>query len=311
MCALAINHVSAADSYPQRPVRLIIPAPAGGGADVLGRLFTPKLSESMGQQFIIDNRPGGGQVIATELTARAEPDGYTLLLAAANHAINRALVKKLPYDSVKDFSNIMVLVDSPLICVANPALGVSNIQELITAAKARPGRISYGSAGNGSGGHLAVELIKYMAGIDLLHIPYKGASLALADLMGAHIQLMCTSPLTALPQVKTGRLRALAMTSAKRTAIMPDVPTVAESGLKGYQATLWYLLLAPAKTAEVITKRLHAEFVRILRMPDVIDQLAAQGVEPVGNSSQEAARFLQSEIDRWTNLINQTKITAN
>jgi tripartite-type tricarboxylate transporter receptor subunit TctC len=290
---------------------MIIPFPPGGAGDILGRMFTPRLSETFGQQFVADNRPGGGQVIATELAARANPDGHTLFLASATHAINPSLLKKLPYDTVKDFVNIMLVVDSPLLCVANPSLGVSNIQELIAVAKARPGRISYGSSGTGTGGHLATELIKFMAGIDMVHVPYKGAAPALIDVIGGQLQVMCTSPLAALPQVKNGRLRALAMTSAKRSRAAPEVPTVAESGLKGYQASLWYLLLAPAKTPEFISRRLHAEFTRILKLPEVMDQLAAQGAEPIASSSQEAARFLQTEIDRWANLISKTKITAN
>lgn len=301
----------AAEAYPQRAVRLIIPFPPGGAGDIIGRMLSVKLTESLKQQFVSDNRPGGGQVIATELAARANPDGYTLFLPSATHGINPALIKKLPYDSVKDFSFITLVADSPLICVAHPSLGVSTITELMSVAKAKQGKINYGSSGTGTGGHLASELLKYMTGIDMLHVPYKGAAPALTDLIGGQLQVMCTSPLAALPHVKSGRLRALAMTGPGRSRAAPDVPTVAEQGIKGYQASLWYLFAAPAKTPEPITKRLHTEVARILKMPDVIEQLNAQGADAVGNTPQEALKFLQSEIDRWSNLIKKTGISAN
>lgn len=301
---------SAADTYPQRAVRVIIPFPPAGAGDILGRMLTARLTESMGQQFINDNRPGGGQVIATELAARANPDGHTLFLASATHAINPALLKKLPYDSVKDFSFITLVADSPLLCVAHPASGANNLKELIALAKSKPGRINYATSGPGTGGHLAVELIKYSAGIDMLHVPYKGAGPALTDVIGGQVQFMCTSPLAVLPHVKSGRLRAIAMTSAKRSRAALDIPTAAEQGLAGYQASLWYQLLAPAHTLDAIVKRLHAEVTRIVRLPDFVEQLAAQGGEPLGSTPGEARRYTQMEIERWANLIRKTNITA-
>jgi len=302
--------VQAADTYPQRAVRVLIPFPPAGAGDILGRMLTARLSETLGQQFVNDNRPGGGQVIATELAARANPDGYTLFLASATHAINPALLKKLPYDSVKDFSFITLVADSPLLCVANPALGASNLKELIAIAKSKPGRINYATSGPGTGGHLAVELIKYNAGIDMVHVPYKGAGPALTDVIGGQVQFMCTSPLAVLPHAKSGRLRAIAMTSSKRSRAAPDIPTVAEQGLAGYQAALWYQMLAPANTPEPIVKRLHTEITRIVKLPDFIEQLAAQGGEPLGSTPQEARRFTQAEIARWSNLIQKTNIGA-
>jgi tripartite-type tricarboxylate transporter receptor subunit TctC len=233
-----------------------------------------------------------------------------LFLASATHAINPALLKKLPYDSVKDFSFITLVADSPLLCVANPTLGALNLKELIAIAKSKPGRINYATSGPGTGGHLAVELIKYNAGIDMLHVPYKGAGPALTDVIGGQVQFMCTSPLAVLPHAKSGRLRAIAMTSAKRSRAAPDIPTVAEQGLAGYQASLWYQLLAPANTSDAIVKRLHAEVTRILKLPDFIEQLAVQGGEPMVGTSQEARRYTQAEIERWTNLIRKTNISA-
>jgi tripartite-type tricarboxylate transporter receptor subunit TctC len=305
-CELAV----AADPYPQRAVRVIIPFPPAGAGDILGRMLTVRLTESLGQQFINDNRPGGGQVIATELAARANPDGHTLFLASATHGINPALLKKLPYDSVKDFSFITLLADSPLLCVANPVLGAGNLKELIAIAKAKPGRINYATSGPGTGGHLAVELIKYNAGIDMLHVPYKGAGPALTDVIGGQVQFMCTSPLAVLPHAKSGRLRAIAMTSAKRSRAAPDIPTVAEQGLTGYQASLWYQMLAPAQTPASVLQRLHTEITRILKLPDFIEQLAVQGGEPMGGTPQEARRYTELEIERWTNLIRKTNISA-
>jgi tripartite-type tricarboxylate transporter receptor subunit TctC len=298
-----------AEDYPRHSIRLIIPYPPGGAGDIVGRLISPKLSEAMGQQFVIDNRGGGGQIIATEMTAKAPPDGYTLFLSSATHGINPGLRHgKLPYDTVKDFASITLVAESPLVFVAHPSLGVSNIKELVAAAKARPGRINYATSGPGTGGHLSVELLKFQAGIDLVHVPYKGAAPALLDVVAGQVQVMCTSPLAAMPHVKAGKLRALGMTSAKRSRAAPDLPTVAEQGFPGFESSLWYALLAPAATPQPIIKRLNAETVRILKLPDIAEQLASQGADPIGNSPQELSRFIKAEIDRWTKVINAAKI---
>ena len=300
---------SAAAAYPQRAIRLIIPYPPGGAGDIVGWMLSAKLGEALGQQIVADNRPGGGQLIATQLAAKAAPDGYTLFLASATHGINPGLLKKLPYDSIKDFAPITLVADSPLVFIAHPALGVSNIRELIAQAKSRPGRINYASSGPGTGGHLSVELLKWMTGIDLVHIPYKGAGPALTDLIGGQVQMMCTSPLPALPHVKSGRLVALAMTSRARSRAAPDIPTVAES-VPGYESTLWYALLAPAATPPAIIRKIHTETTKVLRLPEITGQLLAQGADPIGNSPQELAKFLQTEIERWTKLIGQANIRS-
>ena len=299
-----------AEAYPQRAIRLIVPYPPGGAGDIVGRMLGSKLGDAMGQQIVVDNRPGGGQLIATQLAAKAAPDGYTLFLASATHAINPGLLKKLPYDSIKDFAAITLVADSPLIFVAHPSLGVNGIKDLIAQAKSRPGRINYASSGPGTGGHLSVELLKWMTSIELTHVPYKGAGPALTDLIGGQVQMMCTSPLPALPHVKSGRLVALAMTSRARSRAAPDIPTVAET-VPGYESTLWYALLAPAATPPTVIKRLHAETVKILKLPAVTEQLLAQGADPIGNSPQELTKFLQTEIDRWTKLIQQANIRAD
>jgi len=303
-------YAAAADAYPQRPIRLIIPYPPGGAGDIIGRMLSAKLGDAFGRQVVADNRPGGGQVIATQLAAKAAPDGYTLFLASTTHAINPGLLKELPYDSIRDFTPITIVADSPLVFVAHPALGVSSIKELIAAAKARPGRINYASSGPGTGGHMSVELLKSMTGIDLVHVPYKGAGPALIDVIGGQVELMCTSPLPTLPHIRTGKLVALAVTSRTRSRAVPGIPAVAET-LPGYESTLWYALLAPAGTPPAIVKRVHAETTRILKLPEVSEQLLVQGADPIGNSPQEAAKFLQAEIARWTALIKQAGIRAN
>jgi tripartite-type tricarboxylate transporter receptor subunit TctC len=306
-CALAV----AADNYPQRSIRLIIPYPPGGAGDIVGRMLGLRLGERIGQQFVIDNRGGGGQVIATEMTAKAAPDGYTLLLASATHGVNPGLRDKLPYDSIRDFSPITLVASSPLVFVANPSLGVGNIRELVAAAKAKPGAISYGSSGPGTGGHLAVELLNWLAGIKLVHIPYKGAGPALIDLVAGQVQVVCTSPLPAMPHVRAGRLRALAMTGTTRSRAAPEIPTVAEAGYGAYQASLWYALLGPVKMPAPIVKRLHADAVAVIKSQDMTDQLMAQGAEPVGNNPQELELFMRSEIERWTKVIKQAQIRAD
>lgn len=311
IAAALLAPLAAAQTYPDKPIRLIVPYPPGGAGDIVGRMLAAKLTEGLQQQVVVDNRGGGGQLIATELAAKAPPDGHTLFLASATHGINPGLRKKLPYDSIKDFSPITLVTESPLVFVAHPSLGVGSIQELIAAAKSRPGRINYASSGPGTGGHLSVELLKWMTGIDMVHIPYKGAGPALTDLIAGQVQVMCTSPLPALPHVKSGRHRGLAMTGRARSRAAPEIPTVAESGVPGYESSLWYALLAPARTPQPIVARLHSETARILRLPDVTEQLLSQGAEPIGSNPQELAKFLAAEINRWTQVIEQAKIRAD
>jgi tripartite-type tricarboxylate transporter receptor subunit TctC len=301
---------TAADSYPQRAVRMIIPYPPGGAGDIVGRMLGTRLTEHLGQQVVIDNRGGGGQLIATQLAAKAEPDGYTLFLASATHGINPGLRKNLPYDTLKDFVPITLVAQSPLVFVAHPSIGVTTIKELIALAKAKPGQLTYGSSGPGTGGHLSVELLKWMTGTDMVHVPYKGAGPALTDLIGGQLQIICTSPLPAMPHVKSGRLKALAMTSRARSRSYPDIPTVAET-LPGYESTLWYALLAPAGTPPAVVKRVHDETVKALKSPDMTEQLQQQGADPVGDTPAQLQQFIQSEIARWTKVIRAAHITVN
>ena len=312
IAAVTGNPAAAAskEGYPQRAVRLIVPYPPGGAGDIVGRLLAAKLTEGFGQQVVIDNRGGGGQVIATQLAAAAPADGQTLFLASATHSVNPALRKNLPYDTIKDFLPITLVAQSPLVFIAHPSLGVSNMKELIAAARAKPGRINYASSGPGTGGHMSVELLKSMAGVDLVHVPYKGAGPALVDLIAGQVQVMCTSPLPSMPHVKAGRLRALGMTSAKRASFAPDIPAVAET-LPGFETTLWYALLAPRGTPQPIVKRVYDETLKVLRTKDFVQQLESQGAEPVGNSPQELQKHIQTEIVQWTRLVKQAKITLD
>jgi tripartite-type tricarboxylate transporter receptor subunit TctC len=288
---------------------MIIPYPPGGAGDIVGRLVGAKLNQILGQPVVIDNKGGGAQLIATEATALAAPDGYTILLASTTHSINPAL-RKLPYDTLADFTPITLVASSPLVFVVHPSLGVTTIQELVAKAKAAPGTIDYGSSGPGTGGHLSVELLKSMAGIDMTHVPYKGAAPALTDLLGGQVQVVCTSPLPAMPHVKAGRLRPLALTSARRSPMWPDLPTVAESGYPAYQSTLWYALLAPARVSPAIVAALHDAMVDALRTPDVKEQLRIQGAEAIGNTPAELDAFLREEVNRWGNLIRTAHITS-
>ena len=311
LACTTLSCADAADPYPTKPIRLITPAPPGGATDIMARSLAQKLAEALGQQVVVDNRGGGGTIIATQLTARAVADGHTLLLANAAFGTNPALIKDLPYDTLRDFAPVTLVADSPLVFVAHPSLNVSNIKELIAAAKARPGQINYGSSTPGTGGHLSVEMLKWMAGIDLVHIPYKGAGPAVTALLAGEVPLMCTSPLPTLPHIKSGKLKALAMTGRTRSRALPEVPTVAESGLTGFQSSLWYALMAPAGTPTAVMQRLNHETTRIVRLPAVSEQLLAQGADPIGNSPQELAAFLRADIERWKKLVREAKISAH
>jgi tripartite-type tricarboxylate transporter receptor subunit TctC len=308
--ALAAS-TSVAQTYPSKPIRLVLAFPPGGSADVVARLIAPKLSEQLGQPVILDHRGGGRQIIASEIVARATPDGHTLFLQGVTHVINPGLLRKLPYDTLNDFSPVSMVMDSPLVFVAHPGTGLRDIQQLIARARSSPGTLNYGSSGPGTGGQLAVELLKFMSKIDLTQVPYRGAGPALVALLGGQVHLICTSPLGALPHIQSGKLQALAVTSQSRSHTLPAVPTVTESGVAGYHATVWYALFGPARMPSAIIDRLHAETVRAVRSADVTQRLHALGADPVGNRPGELAKFLGAEIERWTTLIRQANISAD
>lgn len=294
--------------YPSKPIRMIVPWPAGGAADFLGRLIAQKLDESFGQQAIIDNRPGGGTNIGSELAAKSAPDGYTLLVASSNNAVNMSLYSKLSYHTVRDFTPVSMLALVPNILVAHPSIQASNVKELIALAKAAPGKLTYASAGNGSPAHLAAELFKTMAHADILNVSYKGAAPAVVDLIGGHVNIMFTNIPATLPHIKSGRLKAIAMAGIKRAPALPELPTIAESGLAGYEASAWYGIVAPAGTPQAIVVKLHSEIVRILKMPDVVARMLDQGTEPVGNTPPEFSAVIKADIAKYATLIKTAGI---
>ena len=300
---------SAAD-YPTHSIRYVVPQGAGGSSDTLARLVTQKLSESLGQQVITDNRPGATGIIGTEIVARAAPDGYTLLQVATSHATNPALSTKMPFDPIRDFTPVTLLSQSPNLWIVHPSLPVKNMRELIALGKTRPGEINYSSSGTGSSQHLAGELLKSVAHIDIVHIPYRGSPPALIDLLGGRVVLMCSTIAPAMPLAKSGKLRAVAVTSLKRSAAVPEIPTVAESGLPGYEATAWQGVLAPAGTPRDVIVKLNTEMVRIINQPDVRKQLGDQGYEPAGNSPEQFAEYIKSEIAKWTRVIKAAGLKA-
>lgn len=300
----AAANVAFAQSYPTRPIRILVPGPAGGTTDILARLVGQRLTESLGQSVVVDNRPGASGFIAAETAARATPDGYTLLMAYAGLlAINPSLYKKLPYDPQKDFAPISVVASVTNMLVVQPQSQARNVRELINSAKQRPGKLNFGSAGVGTSTHLCGELFKSMAGIDVVHVPYKGQALALTALMGGQLDFIFIGMPSVLPQVRAGRLRALAVSSAQRSPAAPDVPTVAESGVPGFDATTWFGVLAPQRTPKPVVNRLYGEVAAMLRQQAIKQSLISQGADPVGNSPDQFSAFIGQEIKKWADVV--------
>jgi tripartite-type tricarboxylate transporter receptor subunit TctC len=308
LLAAAVESSAAQQPYPNRPVRMIVAVPPGGPADTLARLVAPKLTEAFDQTVVIDNRPGANGIIAYETTARAAPDGYTFTAAATGVVINASLYKNLPYDPIRDFAPITLGITVPNILVVHPSVAVSSTKELVAMARAKPGTVTFASAGNGTSGHLALELFRMTAGIDVIHVPYKGGGPALADVLAGQVQSLFSIALAAAPQIKAGRLRALAITSAKRSPVAPELPTIAEAGFPGYEVVGWFGWLAPAATPRPIVNRLHVELVRALRSPDVRERLLSQSTEPVGNTPQEFGAFMRAEHAKWGKVIRAANI---
>lgn len=295
-----------AQTYPTKAIRMVVPFGTGSTTDTLARILGQKLTESWGRQVVIDNRAGAGGNIGTEIVAKAAADGYTLLMAAGSHAINPSLYGKLPYDAVRDFAPVTQVGQAPQLLGANAALAANSVRELITLAAAKPGQIRYGSGGSGSPSHLAIELFKSMAGINLVHVPYKGGDPVLNALLSGEVQLYSGNIRSMMPHVKTGRLKALAVTSASRSAAVPEIPTVAESGLPGYSVTAWWGVLAPTKTPKAIVARLHRELAGQLQVAELRDRLAAVGIDTVGSRPEEFAAFIRQEIAIWAKVVKQS-----
>jgi tripartite-type tricarboxylate transporter receptor subunit TctC len=293
-----------AQTYPTKSIRLIVPFPPGGPADILSRAIGQKLTDSWGQQVVVDNRAGAGGTIGSDLAAKGAPDGYTLLMGfVGTHAINPSLYSSLPYDVVKSYEPVSLVATATIILVLHPSLPAKSVKELIAVAKSKPGELTFGSPGNGTPQHLAGELFNTMAGVKVTHVPFKGAVPAINDLLGGRISLIFSSAPPALPHVATGKLRALAVTSGKRSSVSPDLPTVAESGLPGFEVINWYGVLAPARTPKSIVDKLNAEITQIMKMPDVRERLSTVGIEALSSTPAQFAAFIKEETAKWAKVV--------
>ena len=307
-CCLTVGS-ALAQSYPNKPIRFIVAMPPGGTTDIIARIIGQKLTESWGQQVLVDNRPGASGIVGMEMGAKAVPDGYTIIVTPSNtYAINPSLFKKLPYDVVKDFAPVAVLAQNPFVLLLHPSVPANSVKELIALAKSKPGQINYSSVGIGTAFHLAMEMFKSMAGIDLVHVPYKGAAASLTALLSGEVTVAFDALLTTTPHVKAGRLKALAVTGVKRAPELPNLPTMAEAGLPGYLVMGGFGVFAPAATPKEIVTKLNAEIVKILHMPDVRERFFGLGAEPVGNTPEQFAAIIKSEIAKWAKVIKDANI---
>lgn len=315
LCSYSVAIVAAQPegaAYPARPIRLICPSAPGGTTDLSARLVAQKLTEAWGKQVVVDNRPGSGGGLGTELAAQAAPDGYTLLLGTiTSHAINPALNKHLNFDPMKDFAPISLVVSSPQLLAVNPSLPVRSVKELVALAKAKPGQINYGSAGSGNSSHLVVELFRNAAGINLLHVPYKGSGPAISGVLSNEVQMIITGVVALSPALRSGRLRGIAVTSAKRSPAYPNLPTFMESGIPNFDVSSWFGVFAPAHTPKAIISKLNGEIVRMLKDPDIQKRLTDSGADPASNTPEQFAAFVSSELARWDNVVKQAKIPTH
>ena len=306
LCLGTTGTAAHAQTFPVKPLRIISPYPPGGGNDTLARTLTPKLSEQLRQQVIVDNRPGANTIIGSEAAARSAPDGYTMVLVPNVHAINPYLYPKLPYDPVKDFTAISLVGTSPLVVAMHPSIPVKDMRGLLALARSRPGQVQYGSSGNGSVGHVGVSLLESMTGVKLQHIPYKGTAPMLVDVMNGQLSFTFASALGAMPHVKSARLRAIAVTSARRSQALPDLPTIAESGVPGYEFILWYGLVGPAGIPAEIVSRLNSEIGKALNDPELRAKLGNQGVDASPSTPQQFAELIATELKKYAKVVKQT-----
>jgi tripartite-type tricarboxylate transporter receptor subunit TctC len=301
-----------AQTYPDKPIRLVVPFPAGGTTDILARAVGQKLGEHLGQQVVVDNKPGAGGNIGSDIVAKSAPDGYTLVMGTVGtHAINASLYKKMPYDHIKDFVPVSLVALVPNILVVHPSVPANSVKELIAYAKANPGKLNFASSGNGTSIHLSGELFKTTAGVEMTHVPYKGSAPAVTDLLGGQVQLMFDNMPSALPHVKAGKLKALGVTTAKRFPAAPDIPAIAEAGVPGYEASSWFGVLAPAGTPKEIVNKLSSEIAKILQTPEIKERLLSQGAEPVGNTPDQFAAFIKAETAKWAKVVKESGATVD
>jgi len=300
-----------AQPFPNKPVRIIVAFPPGGATDIVARTMAPKLSEAFGQQVIVDNRAGASGLVGTELAAKAVPDGHTIFMGTlGNLSVNPLLFSKAPFDIARDFAPLTEAVAVTFMMYVHPSFPVKSVKDLIALAKSRPGKINYASSGSGGAPHLAAELFKSMAGVNMVHVPYKGSGPSFVDVLGGQVPLTCDSLTQGLPYVKSGRLRAIATLGPSRSQVLPDVPTVGET-LKGYEVVNWFGIVAPAATPHDVIVRLYSELVKVLRMPDIKERLSAQGSDPVGSSPEEFGAFMKSETAKWARVIKEANIRAD
>jgi tripartite-type tricarboxylate transporter receptor subunit TctC len=302
-CAALFSIAAGAQTYPAKPVRVIVPYAAGGNTDFTARSIAERISPVFKQQVIVENRPGGATNIGTEAVARAAPDGYTLLMGGASNAINMSMFNKLPYDTLRDFEPITLCVQGANVLVVHPSLPARNLKELIALAKTRPGKLNFASSGMGSSNHMAGELLKVMAGINIVHVPYKGNAPAITDILGGHVEMNFSGVPALVPHIQSGRLRAIAIGSRKRFPAIPEIPTFDESGVKGYEATTWFGLMAPAKTPKEIISRWNTEVDKILKNPELRERFINDGLEPMGGTPDSFGRFIRAEIDKYAKVI--------
>jgi len=309
--ALALATSALAQTYPTRPVRMVVPLSAGGFTDVAARILAPRLSEALGQQVFVENKPGAGATIGAEVVAKSKPDGYTLLFTATPHVISAALYRNLPYDPLKDFTAVTLVASGPYVLVVNPQLQVRTVQELIAAAKAQPGKIDYASSGNGSAQHLVSAMFASMAGIELSHVPYKGSGPAMQDLLGGQVKVSFAGIPNVMPHLRSGKLRALAVSTPKRSPDLPEVPTLAEAGVPGFDATLWAAILAPAGTPSEIVQKLYAETAKALRHPEALKAISLTGLDVSIVGPRELPAFLRAETEKWGKVARESGATVN
>jgi len=305
---MAAGPATAADVYPSKTIRLVVPFAPGGGSDIVARLLSPKMTEALGQTVVVDNRAGASANLGAAMVAKAAPDGYTLLLANANYTINPSLFKSLPFDPVREFAPVALLANVTNVLAIHPSIPAKSVKELISFAKAHPGQLNFASPGNGTSSHLAGELFRQVAKIEVVHIPYKGATPAITDLIAGQVSFTMASVLSVLPYAKQGRLRMLAVTTAKRSGALPDIPTISEAGLPGFEVSNWYGILAPGGTPRPTVDRLNSELARIARVPDLAEKLAAQGADPATGTPEEFERFIQAELKKWAAVVRSAGI---
>jgi len=312
VASLAPNGALAQDAaadYPRKPVRIIVPAAPGGGADIIARLIGQQLGKSLGQTFLVDNRPGAANIVGTEIVAKAQPDGYTLIVNTAGPmSINPLLYAKLPYDAMKDFAPITNVADTAFVLVVNPAVAAKSVAELIALAKAKPGQLAYASWGRGSANHLGTELFMMVTQVKLLHVPYKGSGAAMPDVIAGNVPIFFDTIASAVPQIRAGRLRPLGVSSLKRSPAIPEVPTIAESGLDGFEAGSWFGFFAPAKTPREIVTKLHGEIVKAMKPPEVQERLATLGLDPVGNTPAQFSEQIRRDLAKWSKVVKAAGI---